>query len=180
MYKVTDTWTTRDGEWYPSNKPYSIDQAHVDKYANEDIPQKGAATHIIAKVSAGAHVQIVNRYNNQTVKDFTSLGIWFDYPMDGGASYVPERGETGPWNVAVDSIIVASGIGLPAKQHVSTFLVVEDVNEGQPPSTGEGPTEPTPPDQPGPSDGVWVTVSIGEELYGGWIKPIHQLVQPRG
>lgn len=145
MKRVIDHWTTRDGHWYLANEEYGIDQEHLDRYANEDIPPKGSATHIIMKAPVGSVISIQNRYNNEIVKNIpvTAEKPWVDFPMNKDAAYKPERGETGPWNVLVDGAIVAGGIGLPHSWHVSQFLVIGE--EGSPEVPDEGPEIPEQP-----------------------------------
>lgn len=144
MLKVVDRWTTRDGHWYNSGQEYDIDQAHISKYPASTIPQAGAATHIVVRVPAGSTVEFINRYDGKVYKTANAFpdGKWVDFEMYHSSGYVPERGETGPWTVKVDGQVVAEGIGLPESWHVSTWLVVEYVDGGEEPGTGEGPEIP--------------------------------------
>lgn len=150
MLKVTDHWTTRDGHWYNSGLEYDIDQEHIDKYPAETIPQAGAATHIMVKAPPDSKVEFKNRYDGKVYKEITvppSDGF-VDMEMQHSSSYVPDRGETGPWTVLVDGQVVKEGVGLPNSWHVSDWNVVSDVEDGN--GTGTGPSEPPPPSQPEP------------------------------
>jgi hypothetical protein len=131
LLKVTDRWTTQYGSWdVDPSKPYGIDKAHRDKYlAGRDIPGAGADHHIFVRVPEGAgviefatadgrHKERVGSYGNE---------FWVSFPIFRDSAYNPKNGEVGPWLVRIDGEKVAEGIGLPGGEHVSTFLVVEDV-----------------------------------------------------
>jgi hypothetical protein len=159
MLKVTDQWTTRDGHWYNSGQRYDIDQVHVDKYPASMISQAGAATHIMVKAPIGSKVEFVNRYDNQVYKTVTvppSDGF-VDMEMQHSSGYVPERGETGPWTVRVNGTKVAEGIGLPESWHVSTWLIVEDIDGTEVPENG-GPE--VPPTEPGEKTITVISIKI--------------------
>lgn len=128
MLKVIDRFTTQDGRWYVSDKPYGIDKDSLLKYINEDIPGRGAATHIFVKVPADAYVVEFNTSDRKNKTEvFDKGGEWISFPMFHTSSYNPDVGEVGPWHVRIDGEIVADGLGLPHSEHVSTFLVVADV-----------------------------------------------------
>jgi hypothetical protein len=124
MLKVVDSWTTQDGEWFASSKPYSIDVEHVGKYVG--IPGAGAAHHAMIKSPPSSLVEffVPGGLKESRIADGSG---WVNFPMFGESSYNPDVGEVGPWIVRVDGQSVAEGIGLPYGFHVSTFLVVEDV-----------------------------------------------------
>lgn len=149
MYRVTDSWTSRDGHWYNSGLPYDIDQEHVEKYPANTIPQAGAATHIMVKAPVGSVVSFVNRYDDKVYKavEVPPSDGFVDMEMQHSSGYVPARGETGPWNVLVDRDVVATGIGLPNSWHISTWLVVEDTDSVPEQPEDGGPA--IPPTEPG-------------------------------
>lgn len=146
-YRVTDSWTTRDGHWYNSGMKYDIDLEHIVRYdGGKEIPQAGAATHIILKAPPGSTVQIKNRYDGSIVKTFDPANSaqnngWVDYPMGKESVYFPQRGETGPWNILVNGQTVKEGVGLPESFHVSDFNVIAEEN---------GNSGPTPEPEPDP------------------------------
>lgn len=137
--RVVDRFTTQDGSWDVSPKPYSIDQAHRDRYeAGRLIDGSGGQNHIFVKPPAGSIVMFSSdgvRWSEGALK-----GGWWNWPMfHEGSAYNTANG-TGSWRVRVDNAIVAEGIGLPDGLHVSSFLVVEDVADGptpiEPPAQG--------------------------------------------
>lgn len=129
MLKVVDRFTTQDGEWYVSNKPYSITKEALARWSGEDIPGKGGATHIFVLVPFGAMVVEFNTSDGRNRKEYytyTNGNPWVNHPISKDAAYNPDD-NVGPWHVRIDGELVAEGIGLPHSWHVSTFLVVEDV-----------------------------------------------------
>lgn len=131
MLKVTDRFTTRDGEWFVSGKPNGITKEELEKYGGEDIPGKGAAHHIFVRVPADAFVVEFNTADGKNPAIYHKPGplagvAWINHPIFQG--YNPDAGEVGPWLVRIDGEKVAEGIGLPYGWHVSTFLVVEEAN----------------------------------------------------
>jgi hypothetical protein len=124
MLKVIDRFTTRDGSWEPSDKPFSITPVAAAKYAN--IPGRGAAHHIFVHVPQGAGVVEFNTADRKNRNEIFVWGEskWVNFPIWQG--YNPDKGEVGAWGVWIDGEKVADGLGLPYGWHVSTFLVVED------------------------------------------------------
>jgi hypothetical protein len=126
MLKVVDSWTTQDGEWFASSKPYSIDVEHVGLH--NDIPGKGAAHHIFVRVPMGAEVLEFNTEDGQNKTEWLisqgNNNRWYSFPIF--QSYDPTT-QQGAWLVRIDGEKVAEGIGLPHGWHVSHFLIVEDV-----------------------------------------------------
>lgn len=142
MAKLIDRFQTQDGSWdVDVTKPYGISLAALHKYGNEDIPGKGGANHIFVKAKPGSWVMfLTNDGKNKEVKDVDASG-WVNFPMFHSSAYVPARGEQGPWNVYVNNLQVATGIGLPDGLHVSTFLVTDDSEPipAPPPTPAESP-----------------------------------------
>jgi hypothetical protein len=134
--KVVDRFTTQHGSWDVNpSKPYGIDQAHRDKYeAGRLIPGAGADHHIFVKSDIGNFVEFNTAAGNQYKAFHIPVEGWLNFPIYGDG-----------WIVRVNNIEVARDIGLPGGEHVSTFLIVEDVDSGS---------------QPQPPQGEWKTVTI--------------------
>lgn len=150
--KVIDRWTTQHGTWdVKASNRWGIDQAHRDKYlAGRDIPGAGGDHHIFVKAKPGTGIQFaVNRgLSGPPQQLIVPESGWVNFPMyaggddnNRGAVYSPDKGEKGPWSVAVYMEIVADGIGLPDGEHVSTFLVIGEGTETGT-ETGTGPIPP--------------------------------------
>lgn len=144
MLKVVDRFTTQDGEWFVSDKPYSITKEALEKYGGENIHGEGAAHHIFvrlsAKVSQSAEAIEFNTEDGRNKNEFpvySGAHLWVCFPIF--QAYDPNI-EQGAWLVRIDGEKVAEGIGLPHGWHVSTFLVVEDVPVvvvPEPPTAGD-------------------------------------------
>lgn len=139
VYRVRDIFTTRDGSWDVSNKPGSVPQWARDAYLKPPShPQYnddgGADHHLFGAVAQGDNLQPHGaiRYwtfddNGNQTEQRVKLHGWANIVMWSSASFVPERGERGPWAWApkdVNADIVVGG-GMPANQHVSFFVVWE-------------------------------------------------------
>jgi hypothetical protein len=138
--KVVSRFTTQDGEWYSSQKPYSITEAELAAYGDEEIPGMGGANHIFVKSKSGDYIVFDTSDGKNHTINYAPPSGWINFPLFHSSAYVPARGEQGPWIVWVNNVEVARGLGLPDGLHVSTFLIVEDVDSGsqpQPPTTGE-------------------------------------------
>jgi hypothetical protein len=134
---VIDRWTTQFGSWdVDISHEFGIDLIHEQKYRNEDIPGKGADHHILVKASPGDTVRFNTAGGENPSAFLVGDTRWVNFPMFASSAYNPDRGERGPWEVYVNNIRVADGIGLPGGLHVSTFLVVDEDN------LGSGPTPP--------------------------------------
>lgn len=149
VYMLKDLFTTRDGSWESSGAMGSIDQWARDAYlkpptAPDYFDDAGASTHLFAAV-IGLDGQLIRNHAIYAWSDgFAKLGDpayqgykvlytkersgWANLFMSPSSSYVPERGEQGPWcwcpAGAADVVI---GGGLPARQHVSIFAVWQAV-----------------------------------------------------
>lgn len=151
-YKATKIFTSRDGRLDPDDREYGIDQEGLD-ILGDDRPHLGGATQIFAKTEGGPSDTILfssrdGQYNFPIDEKPESGWASFDLTHD-NASYNPDRGEVGWWNVSVADAPsdVVEGIGLPYSWHVSTFIVFEWVDEDEDGGeTGEGPEIPTDPD----------------------------------
>jgi hypothetical protein len=126
LLKVVDRFTTRDGSWEPNNLPFSITPIAAEKY--KGIPGAGAAHHIFVKVPVEAGIVEFNTLDRKNKNEVFVPGIrerWATFPIF--QAYDPVTSE-GAWHVWIDGErVTEEGIGLPYGWHVSTFLVVEDV-----------------------------------------------------
>lgn len=138
VYRVTDIFTTRDGSWDPSPKPGSVPQWARDAYLKPlSHPQYnddgGADIHIfgaVQQIDGSLYPSFPIEYwtytdnaNRKTV--IAKKHGWANNPMSRGSSFVPERGERGPWawkpaGVAADTV---TGAGMPSNWHVSFWAV---------------------------------------------------------
>jgi hypothetical protein len=128
--KVVDRWTTQHGSWDVNpSKPYGIDQAHRDKYlAGRDIPGAGGDHHIFVNAKWGDFVEFDTEDQKNYIFFYVPESGWLNFPIYGGK-----------WNVKVEGEMVAEVEGLPGGEHVSTFLVIGNVEEGSqtPPPVGD-------------------------------------------
>lgn len=148
-YILKDLFTTRDGSWEPKGDFGSVDSWARETYlkppnAADYFDDAGGNHHLFGAV-LGLDGKLIwdqrFRYwsngfetlGNPTYWDFlirpASLRSgWANLPIF--ASYVPERGEQGPWCWAPEgaSDVVVGG-GMPANQHISTFAVWQMIKE---------------------------------------------------
>ena len=133
VYRVKDIFTTRDGSWEPSSIPGSIPQWARDSYLTKEFDDAGGATHLFGAMENGGLVAgIPIRFwthadNANHTNQVTKRSGWANLPLSPDASFVPDRGEVGPWawrpaSYPADTVI---GGGLPQRWHVSTFAVWE-------------------------------------------------------
>lgn len=136
-YILKDVFTTIDGSWEPSTHPYSIPQWARDAYlrpagAADAFDEAGGAQHLFGRIEDEQGRMLVGNMRYWTADgahlDIKSTGEkrsgWANLPIY--ASFVPERGERGPWNYSPAGRNVVQwveGAGLPSKQHVSLFAV---------------------------------------------------------
>lgn len=127
LYQLSALFTTQDGEWYPSAKPYSIPTWAL-KWGVFSFMERGAATHILVRVEDkfGKPIQSFVNVSNPSTTTALNTGDkpsgWQNFPIFEG--FDPDIGEHGPWRVAMNgSDFAIDGIGLPHKWHVSTFIV---------------------------------------------------------
>ena len=157
---IKDIFTTRDGSWEPKNVYGGVDQWARDTYLKptgnpEYFDDAGADHHLFAAIldkdgkllknmdmlywsdgfaqlgnpAYNGYVQGSNGFRYPRTKERSG---WANIVMDPGSSYVPERGEMGPWCWAPFGLPaeVMCGGGMPAKQHVSVFVVWQAVAKG--------------------------------------------------
>lgn len=135
--KVIDRFTVRDGLWEIDPRPYGLTAAKLYQYGGQDIPGKGGASHIFVKAKPGDMVRFNTSDGNNPNAFVVGESGWVNMNLWKSSAYWPPS--PGPWCVSVNGIEVARGLGLPEGLHVSTFLIVEDVDSGsQPPSTPGG------------------------------------------
>lgn len=149
VYLLKDLFTTRDGSWDPANTPGAVSQWAREAYLKplgspNYFDDAGADHHLFAAVIGLDGNLIPNAEIRFWSDGFEKLGDpaytgyvtqrtkqhsgWANVVLFGSSSYVPERGERGPWCWApVGAAEVVSGGGMPAKQHVSMFAVWQAV-----------------------------------------------------
>ncbi len=163
VYFVKDIFTTQDGSWEPSDKQYTIEQWARDAYlkpfgAPDYFDDAGADHHLFAAV-IGLDGQLMKlkdiqfwsdgfdklgdpSYNGYVFRQTKDKSGWINIPIEGGSSFVPERGEMGPWCwVPTGAAEVVCGGGMPAKQHVSTFVVWQAFRRDELGEAGEEPDD---------------------------------------
>lgn len=176
IFVIKDVFTTRDGSWEPSNVMGSVDAWARDAYlkpfgAPDYFDDAGADHHIFAHVlgldgkpipeaeivfwSDGFHMLGDPAYDGWITRTTKPHSGWANIPIEAGSNFVPERGESGPWCWAPRGAAeVFCGGGMPAKNHVSFFVVWQAVR---------APSVTPPPVQP-PDLGdynTWLPIVIG-------------------
>jgi hypothetical protein len=160
VYLIKDIFTTRDGSWEPSSVYGSVDAWARDAYLKpfgdpEYFDDAGADHHLFAAIldrdgkllknmdmlywsdgflqlgnpAYDGYVQGSNGFRYPRTKERSG---WANIVADGGSNYVPERGEMGPWCWTPQGLPaeVMCGGGMPAKQHISVFVVWQAVARG--------------------------------------------------
>jgi hypothetical protein len=145
VYMVRDMFTTRNGSWEPMDLPGSVPQWARDEYlkplnAPDVFDDAGGDHHLFAAV-IGLDGQLIREQEILFWSDgFERLGEadydgyinrmtkvrsgWANVVTGPGSSYVPERGESGPWCWAPNGVSeVVCGGGLPSNHHISFFVV---------------------------------------------------------
>jgi hypothetical protein len=163
VYEVKDIWTTQDGSWEVSSKPYSVPQWARDNYLRSPsdplYEDSFGADHnffAMALDENGKPIQDQSflfwsdgpdkvkdpNYTNFVKRTPDRASGWVDIPIFN--SFVPERGETGAWSVIPISgkFEYITGAGLPANLHVSTFVVFQRVKRGTNPVPTPDPLDP--------------------------------------
>ncbi|MCC9074815.1 M23 family metallopeptidase [Litorilinea aerophila] len=162
VYLVKDIFTTRDGSWEPSDQPGSVPQWARDDYlkpfgAPDYFDDAGGDHHLFAAV-IGLDGQLMRgkeivywsdgfdklgdpTYNGYIYRQTKEQSGWANIITGPGSSYVPERGESGPWCWApTGAAEVVCGGGMPSKHHISMFVVWQAVRRedlGGQPAGGE-------------------------------------------
>jgi hypothetical protein len=165
LYLVKDIFTTRDGSWEGSDQFGSVNQwareAYLKPFGAPDYFDDAGADHHLFAAIIGLDGQLMRdqpiifwsdgfeklgdvSYNEYVMRQTKSHSGWANIVTGPGANYVPERGEMGPWCWApVGAAEVVCGGGMPAKQHVSMFVVWQavrrvDVEKPLPPPPAGG------------------------------------------
>ena len=207
VYLVKDLFMTYYGSWEPSGEYESVPDWARDDYLRPSFLEAGADHHLFAAViglngemTKGHEIVFwsdgFERLGDSSYADYTRESTkessgWANLFMAGGSSYVPQRGDTGPWCWApAGAAEVVVGGGLPVGHPVSTFVVwqavlrseweatlkpdTETPVEPPPPIEPEEPSEPTPPD-----GGTTPTPKIEvERRISEWIPHYNVSVQP--
>jgi hypothetical protein len=157
VYLIKDIFTTRDGSWEPKNVYGGVDQWAREAYLKpfgdpEYFDDAGADHHLFAAIldkdgkllknmdmlywsdgfaqlgnpAYNGYVQGSNGFRFPRTKERSG---WANIVLDPGSNYVPERGEIGPWcwvPFGLPAEVMCGG-GMPAKQHISVFVVWQAV-----------------------------------------------------
>jgi hypothetical protein len=196
VYLVKDVFTTTNGSWEPAGEATSIPQWARDTYLAAEFLEAGADHHLFARVLDLDGKPVKNHEILFWSDGFEKLGDpgytgyvrertkessgWANMFMGPSSSFVPERGESGPWCWApAGAAEVVCGGGLPANHHVSTFAVWQAVRRAdleQPPVEPEKPVEPEPPIEPEkpvePEKPTPQPPAITRRI-GDWIQPLN-------
>jgi hypothetical protein len=200
VYLVKDIFMTYYGSWEPTGEYESVPEWARDDYLRPSFLEAGADHHLFAAI-IGLDGQMktgheiiywsdgYERLSDPSYTDYTrertkeSSG-WANLFMAGGSSFVPQRGDIGPWCWAPSgaSEVVVGG-GLPVGHPVSTFVVWQAVRrvdweatlkpDTGTPVTPPPPTEPEPPTEPvePPDEGTPTTPKIEvERRISEWIE----------
>lgn len=121
-YDLIELFTTQDGSWDVSNKPFSVPQ-----WARKYLPgftSAGAATHALVRVedANGQPITIGVTFGNMTLSTASKPEKWAIQDVYG--SYNPDRGEHGSMTINFPGAKQRiEGVGLPWNNHVSLFAV---------------------------------------------------------
>jgi len=144
-YIIKDIFTTVNGSWEPSGQPGSIDVWALDYIrlkrpfddAGGDHHLYGAVLGLDGNLLTNAGILCWSdgflRLGDDSYAAYTAMCTkasgWANLPIFGpSSSFVPERGEAGPWCwCPLGASEVMCGGGLPANQHISTFVVWQAV-----------------------------------------------------
>jgi hypothetical protein len=162
IFVVKDMFTTVNGSWEPTDESGSVPQWARDDYlkpfgAPDYFDDAGGDHHLFAAV-IGLDGELIGRqeirywsdgfeklgdptYSGYTIRETKEHSGWINIPIGPGSSFVPERGESGPWCwVPAGTADVVCGGGLPARRHISTFVVWQAVRRDDvtPPDPGTG------------------------------------------
>ena len=166
-YTMTDRWTTQDGEWFVTDKPYSIDQSHLERWGHEPIDGRGCATCCFVKLDGGPGAKVLFKTTAglEIVKEVDQYRWAHNEMFNPGSGYNPAN-NIGPWTERAQDAPsdIEDDIGLPGGNHVSTFIVMtwQEEDGPTPPDPGPNPPDPT----PGP-DTIIVMVRVGNDTYAG-------------
>jgi len=160
LYVVKDLFTTANGSWEPTDEPGSIPQWARDEYlkpfnAPDYFDDAGGDHHLFAAVlgvdgklmrnqeiiywSDGFAMLSDPAYEGYVHRLTKEKSGWANVITGPGSSFVPERNESGPWCWAPEGAAeVVCGGGLPAKHHISFFVVWQAVPASAGGSTDDG------------------------------------------
>src|SRR5690606_5673217 len=141
VYLIKDVFMTYYGSWELSDDYESVPEWARDDYLRPEFLEAGADHHLFAAVIGldgefikGHEViywsdgfeQLGNPdYTGYTREHTKDSSGWANLFMAGGSSFVPQRGETGPWCWApAGAAEVVCGGGLPIGHPVSTFVAI--------------------------------------------------------
>lgn len=182
MYRFREMFTSRDGNLDPNGDPreYGITKEMMDKYGAELTgvgvsEPKGCAVCIYIKLEGGpATKAFAFTTAGHTENPPLEADRWAHITMHGsGSSYDPAN-NVGPWSVHAHEYPseVVGGIGLPHGWHITTFVVFEWVEDGDPDEgTGEGPEVPEPPEGLDKYP-IYVTMTFGTKSYEGYVREV--------
>ncbi len=167
VYLIKDIFMTYYGSWEPSGEYESVPDWAREDYLRPSFLEAGADHHLFAAVIgldgelrsgheiafwSDGYVRLSDPgytdYTRERTKDSSG---WANLFMAGGSSFVPQRGETGPWCWApIGAAEVVVGGGLPVGHPVSTFVVWQAVSrtDWEATLTPEPETKPAPPPPP--------------------------------
>lgn len=150
VYLLKDVFTTINGSWEVTNERWSVPQWARDDYLATEFDDAGGDHHLFAAV-LGEDAEFMRlkeiiywsdgfenvndpAYDGYVYRETKEHSGWINIPIFSGSSYVPERGESGPWcwMPTAGSETICGG-GLPSNHHVSTFAVWQAVPRNQPP-----------------------------------------------
>ena len=163
VFLIKDVFTTCNGSWEPSDQLGSIPQWARDSYLSADFIEAGADHHAFGVVlgldgkpmaaqtlrywSDGFGALANPDYDGFVEQVTNEKSGWANLVLFSGSSFVPERGESGPWCwMPTGRAEVITGGGLPANHHISTFVVEQAV----PAEIAEQPPVAPPPQPPPP------------------------------
>ena len=149
VYLLKDVFTTINGSWEVTDDRWSVPQWARDAYlkpfgADDYFDDAGADHHLFAAVigldgelmrlkeviywSDGFENVNDPAYEGYVYRATKERSGWINIPIGPGSSYVPERGESGPWCwMPTEGSATLCGGGLPSNHHVSTFAVWQKV-----------------------------------------------------
>jgi hypothetical protein len=187
VYLVKDIFTTLNGSWESSADPRAVPDWAKTDYLTGEFLEAGADHHLFARILDLDGQPIKNHeviYWSDGFEKLADPGYtgfvrerskessgWANFVMGGGSSFVPERGESGPWCwMPAGAAEVVCGGGMPANHHVSTFVVWQAVRQAdlEQPVEPERPVEPEEPTEPHPPTPPVVVRRLGE-----WVEPLN-------
>ena len=144
VYLLKDVFTTINGSWEVTDERWSVPQWARDDYLTAEFDDAGGDHHLFAAVLGedGEFMRLkeiiywsdgfenVNNpaYDGYVYRETKEHSGWINIPIFTGSSYVPERGESGPWCwMPTGGSETICGGGLPSNHHVSTFAVWQAV-----------------------------------------------------